>query len=415
MVKATIPAPPPPTDPVALLSTPLAASGLAAGATLRRAGIKLDFYTVRDLLFHLPRRYDDLREMHKIGELGWQLDGTVVSAQATVGDVRVERAGKDPADDRPPRGRHREHRRDMVRSSLHRTAARVGSEIVVSGKVKHFGRRLTLDNPEFQVVAEDVALLHAGRIVPVYRLTAGLTAVRLRIRHPRGARRRRQGVPRIPSGGDHPGGSARADRPGDRGGPLPGLVRGRGTRPSGGWPSMSSSRSSSGWSSGGGSAFAMQRPRSPLDATADQAIRTAIVGSLARRVGRAVELTADQATAMTAIRDDLARPTPMLRLLQGDVGSGKTAVAAHALAAIARAGLQGALLAPTDLLARQHLESVGALLEELGIGVTLLTGSLKADVKARHSRRSRPVRRSSSSARTPSSRTLCRSPISASW
>ena len=86
---------------------------------------------------------------------------------------------------------------------------------------------------------------------------------------------------------------------------------------------------------------------------------------------------------MDAIRDDLARPTPMLRLLQGDVGSGKTAVAAYALAATARAGLQGALLAPTDLLARQHLETVGALLAELGIGVTLLTGSLKADVKAK--------------------------------
>ena len=71
---------------------------------------------------------------------------------------------------------------------------------------------------------------------------------------------------------------------------------------------------------------------------------------------------------MDAIREDLARPTPMLRLLQGDVGSGKTAVAAYALAATARAGLQGALLAPTDLLARQHLETVGALLAELGIG-----------------------------------------------
>ena len=77
------------------------------------------------------------------------------------------------------------------------------------------------------------------------------------------------------------------------------------------------------------------------------------------------------------------RPTPMLRLLQGDVGSGKTAVAAYALAATARAGLQGALLAPTDLLARQHLETVSALLEGVGIGVTLLTGSLKADVKAK--------------------------------
>ena len=73
----------------------------------------------------------------------------------------------------------------------------------------------------------------------------------------------------------------------------------------------------------------------------------------------------------------------MLRLLQGDVGSGKTAVAAYALAATAKAGLQGALLAPTDLLARQHLETVSALLEDVGIGVTLLTGSLKADVKAK--------------------------------
>jgi ATP-dependent DNA helicase RecG len=73
----------------------------------------------------------------------------------------------------------------------------------------------------------------------------------------------------------------------------------------------------------------------------------------------------------------------MLRLLQGDVGSGKTAVAAYALAATAQAGLQGALLAPTDLLARQHLETVGGLLEGVGIGVTLLTGSLKADVKAK--------------------------------
>ena len=77
----------------------------------------------------------------------------------------------------------------------------------------------------------------------------------------------------------------------------------------------------------------------------------------------AVALTDDQdAGDRRASAADLARPTPMLRLLQGDVGSGKTAVAAYALAAVARAGLQGALLAPTDLLARQHLETVGALL-----------------------------------------------------
>ena len=120
-----------------------------------------------------------------------------------------------------------------------------------------------------------------------------------------------------------------------------------------------------------------------MDGASDDLVRTVLVDAIGARVGQPIELTVDQDVAIRAIRDDLARPTPMLRLLQGDVGSGKTAVAAYALAATARAGLQGALLAPTDLLARQHLETVGALLDGVGIGVTLLTGSLKADVKAK--------------------------------
>ena len=124
-------------------------------------------------------------------------------------------------------------------------------------------------------------------------------------------------------------------------------------------------------------------PQIAIDAPLDASVRKALADAIGGRIGTPIELTVDQDVAMDAIREDLARPTPMLRLLQGDVGSGKTAVAAYALAATARAGLQGALLAPTDLLARQHLESVGALLAELGIGVTLLTGSLKADVKAK--------------------------------
>ena len=69
----------------------------------------------------------------------------------------------------------------------------------------------------------------------------------------------------------------------------------------------------------------------------------------------------------------------MLRLLQGDVGSGKTAVAAHALALVAGQGRQAALLAPTDLLARQHAVTLGDLLAPLGLGVTMLTGSLSAE------------------------------------
>ncbi len=121
-----------------------------------------------------------------------------------------------------------------------------------------------------------------------------------------------------------------------------------------------------------------QAPVVEIDDAADAGITTALRDALTRRVGREVELTDDQSTAIGQIRTDLAAPTPMLRLLQGDVGSGKTAVAAYALAAAARAGFQGALLAPTDLLARQHLETVGALLADLGVDVLLLAGSLKA-------------------------------------
>ena len=101
--------------------------------------------------------------------------------------------------------------------------------------------------------------------------------------------------------------------------------------------------------------------------------------ALAAKVGRPLDLTSDQASAIDALRADLARDTPMLRLLQGDVGSGKTAVAAWALAAAAQSGRQGALLAPTDLLARQHLATVAGLLDGVGVPVTLLTGSLSAD------------------------------------
>ncbi len=383
MAKATVPVTVP-TDPVELLSTPLAASGLVAGTALRRAGIKLDFYTVRDLLFHLPRRYDDLREMRKLGELGWERDGTVVSAQATVGDVRVESGFRGRTQRTIARLEDDTGSIDATwfgRRFIERRLP-VGAEIVVSGKVKHFGRRLTLDNPEFQVVAEDTELLHAGRIVPVYRLTAGLTAVRLRSAIRDALDRAGDTYPEyLPE-------TVMADE---------GLVPiGRAIEEAH-YPDSFEGRDAALRRLAFDELFALQlgmvqrrrerirdaAPEVMLDAVSDAAIRTALVRSLSQRVGHAVELTTDQAAAMSAVRDDLARPTPMLRLLQGDVGSGKTAVAAHALAATASAGLQGALLAPTDLLARQHLETVGALLEGVGIGVTLLTGSLKADVKAK--------------------------------
>jgi len=88
-------------------------------------------------------------------------------------------------------------------------------------------------------------------------------------------------------------------------------------------------------------------------------------------------LTASQREAAAAITDDLRQPVRMLRLLQGDVGSGKTVVALLAAAAVAEVGKQAALMAPTEILARQHIKTITPLAERAGLRVAILTGREK--------------------------------------
>ena len=370
---------PPPTDPVELLEVDLGRSGLGAANLLKRAGRRLGFLTVRELLFHLPRRYDDLREMRRLGELNWVEEGTVVSARVRVADVRVE---------------------PSFRRRIQRTIARLeddsgtidatwfgrrfierrlfpGADVIVSGKLKRFGRKSTLDNPDFQAVGAEGEMLHVGRIVPVYRLTAGLTAARLRIAMREALDRAGQAYPEyLP--GDIVGGED-----------LVGIAR---ALEEAHYPATFEGRDAALRRLAFDELLALQlgmvgrrRQRGqdaarpiPLADSLDTDLRATLTGSLSRKLDRAVQLTPDQASSIEAIRTDLARPTPMLRLLQGDVGSGKTAVAAYALAAAARNGQQGALLAPTDLLARQHHATLASLLEDAGVPVELLTGSLTA-------------------------------------
>jgi ATP-dependent DNA helicase RecG len=370
-------------DPVALLDAPIGRAGLpgAGGLVRHRRGLGIE--TVRDLLFHLPRRYDDLREMRKLGDLVWAGEGEPVSARVRVAELRVE-----------PTFRRRVQRtiaelEDETgsisatwfgRRFIERRLA-AGDRVVVSGRLKRFGRRLTLDNPEFQR-DDGAALLHAGRIVPIYRITSGVTGTSLR-RAIRGALDAagtaypeylprdvlaERGLPPIGEALEEahfPTDFERRDRALDRlafdellalqvG--MVGRRRGRAeTR-----------------------AVAIE-----VDGAMDERIRDSIVAGLAGRIGHDVTLTPDQARAIDDVRADLAAPQPMLRLLQGDVGSGKTAVAAWGLAAAALAGRQAALLAPTDLLARQHQRTLTELLAPLGLAVELLTGSLRAADAAR--------------------------------
>ncbi len=90
------------------------------------------------------------------------------------------------------------------------------------------------------------------------------------------------------------------------------------------------------------------------------------------------ELTAAQNQAIQEIVADLARPTPMNRLLQGDVGSGKTVVAEYAMLVAVAHGYQAALMAPTEILARQHAATLQRDLRESRVRIRLLTGSLTA-------------------------------------
>jgi ATP-dependent DNA helicase RecG len=88
-------------------------------------------------------------------------------------------------------------------------------------------------------------------------------------------------------------------------------------------------------------------------------------------------LTSSQRKALAAIAEDLRQPVRMLRLLQGDVGSGKTVVALLAAAAVTEVGKQAALMAPTEILARQHIKTIAPLAERAGLRVAILTGREK--------------------------------------
>ena len=115
----------------------------------------------------------------------------------------------------------------------------------------------------------------------------------------------------------------------------------------------------------------------------DHAFEVAIAPALLEKLEHALpfELTAAQRRVIEQIWDDMRRPYPMNRLLQGDVGSGKTLVAAAAILAAAEAGLQSALMAPTEILAAQHAQKLAPLLYPFRITVEAVFGSLSASAR----------------------------------
>ncbi len=127
-------------------------------------------------------------------------------------------------------------------------------------------------------------------------------------------------------------------------------------------------------------ALSLRRQERGLKQAAPLAVSTAALESFAANLP--YPLTIGQRAALGAIAEDMGQSTPMLRLLCGDVGTGKTAVALGAAAACALAGGRCAFMAPTEILARQHWQNAKNFLEPLGIGCSLLLGGNKNEGKA---------------------------------
>ena len=329
----------------------------SAGA-LRRLGIT----TPRQAIFHLPFRYDDFSELRKLGDL---VPDEKQSAIVRVGTVKIEPGfGRRPqrviaqlSDDTGSAEAIWFGRRYVERRLTS------GEEIVVSGKVTLRGWRVQFTSPDFTPVGHES--LHTARVVPVYPLAAGLTQKRVRELL---ARILERALPAL----EDPLTDAERER-------LPRLADALATVH---FPEAVTDVDAALDRLAFDELLALQLTlaHARLARTGQKApsipVDEAELGSLLAALP--FELTGDQRTAVDEVLADLATQRPMRRLLQGDVGSGKTAVAAVALAATVRAGWQGALMAPTEILARQHHAGLAPLLDALGVRAEFLSGSLGA-------------------------------------
>ncbi|MGD9829613.1 MAG: ATP-dependent DNA helicase RecG [Hyphomicrobiaceae bacterium] len=242
----------------------------------------------------------------------------------------------------------------------------VGEVRYVSGRVERYGEQLQMPHPDYIVDAEARADLPA--LEPIYPLTAGLSGKVLRkaIRHALStlmplpewqepAWLAARGFPEFRSALD------RLHRP-----ETPADIANTGPY----WQRLAYDELLAGQ-------LALALVRRSQRAERGRALRGD--GRIRARLTAALPfaLTNSQAKAIGEIEADIAAPGRMLRLLQGDVGSGKTAVALMAMAIAIEGGAQAALMAPTEVLARQHLETIAPLASAAGLRVGLLTGREK--------------------------------------
>ena len=374
------PATPRPVAPAAarpLESTPVTElRGVGPGTAVKLAGLGIE--TVLDVLFHLPLRYEDRTRIHAIGDLRAG-DTALTCGRIESADVRYGRRRSlvvAIGDGTGTMAMRLFHFNENQRRQL-----RPGRRIACYGEMHATAGGIETAHPEYRLLDDDAEPPTTDRLTPVYPAASGLGQALLR-------RLTGQALDRL-------------EREPDAADLLPGDVAAR-----------------HGLAGLADALRVIHRPpagtgtEAPLDHEHPARRRLAFEELLAhhlalrlvrRRIDRRhaapldrgdalmrrfvdslpFELTAAQRRVAREVRADLARTRPMHRLVQGDVGAGKTVVAAIAAVAAVASERQVALMAPTELLAEQHFASFRDWLEPLGIEVVWLSGRLGSRERGR--------------------------------
>ena len=323
--------------------------GPAGARALERLGIS----RVRDLLFHFPVGW---RETRVLASLADAREGERVQVPVRITAHEPSR-GRGPfrivADDASGTG--------MMLAFFGPKAAGLASRMPVGAELTVAGR-LELWNGRFQIIHPEVTRPDSPAIEPIYPLTEGLTSRRL-------AALARGALARAPAMAEwcEPGLVAKRQWPGfgDALAAVHGTPDSTAARDRLAYDELLASQLA--W----GLVRARRRRQKGVPLVGTGQLTGALLASLPW------PLTGAQSHAISEIAGDMAAPHAMLRLLQGDVGSGKTLVALMALLIAVEAGAQGAFLAPTDLLARQHHATLSRLLAPLPVRLAFLSGREK--------------------------------------
>jgi ATP-dependent DNA helicase RecG len=331
--------------------------------------------TIADLLYYFPRRYLDRSRMMSISQLTVGAQATIVGVVRTHGLLRARKTFlevliSDDTGTLPLIW--------FAGIKYYEKKFKRGMTLSVSGTVTDF-RGIQLVHPEIEVIFEDEEeeKLHTGRIIPLYPSTEPLKRIFL---DSRGFRRIIK--PALDQYADHlddliPKTVSTALQLLD----LPQAVRQMH------YPDDFAMRDEARRSLAQRELLLFQILVADRRLRATRKPKPQQIIAPDREFKQSIDdlpfkLTSAQNKVIAEIIADLKAPLAMQRLLQGDVGSGKTVVAALTMALVARSGCQSALMAPTEILAQQHFRTIGGILDRRGIRVALLTGSTPGAMRA---------------------------------